>query len=411
MTDTDLLSQLRIDPSQRQAGSSKRWPWLVIALILLLLLALTGVGWYMRWGRVVTVETATAAPLSAVSAKMAVLDATGYIVARREATVSSKVTGKLAESPIEEGDRVTAGQLLARLDDSDAKAQLHLAQTQITEAKAGIADLDAQLQEAQRDLKRQLELKARGATAEQNLDNARTKVARLRAQLEAQRARIGVAEAQLHVAQVNFNDTFIRAPFAGIIVNKTAQPGEIVSPISAGGGFTRTGICTIVDMSSREIEVDVNEAYLNRVKPGQPVEAVLDAYPQWKIPGEVIAIIPTADRSKATVKVRIAIKQLEPRILPEMGVRVSFLNEHSARSGPPLQGVVVPATAIVQRGGREVVFVVEHERAHKRAVTIGQSYEDLRQIGSGLKAGERVVRNPTAELTDGISVKTKSSNS
>jgi RND family efflux transporter MFP subunit len=411
MTDTDLLSQLRIDPSQRQAGSRKRWPWLMIALILLLLLALAGIGWYMRWSRVVTVETVAAAPLSAVSAKTTVLDATGYIVARREATVSSKVTGKLAEAPIEEGDRVTAGQLLARLDDSDAKAQLDLAQTQIAEAKAGIADLDAQLQEARRDLKRQLELKARGATAEQNLDSAHTKVARLRAQLKAQRARIGVAEAQLHVAQVNFSDTFIRAPFAGVIVDKTAQPGEIVSPISAGGGFTRTGICTIVDMSSREIEVDVNEAYLNRVKPGQPVEAVLDAYPQWKIPGEVIAIIPTADRSKATVKVRIAIKQLDPRILPEMGVRVSFLNEQSAHSGSPPQGVVVPATAIVQRGGREVVFVVDHERAHKRAVTIGQSYEDLRQIGSGLKAGERVVRNPTAELTDGISVKTKSSNS
>src|SRR5699024_4740961 len=150
MSDTDLLSQLRIDPSQRQAGSRKRWPWLVIALILLLLLALAGIGWYMRWGRVVTVETVAAAPLSAVSAKMAVLDATGYIIARRKATVSSKVTGKLAEAPIEEGDRVTAGQVLARLDDSDAEAQLHLAQTQIAEAKAGIADLDAQLQKAQR---------------------------------------------------------------------------------------------------------------------------------------------------------------------------------------------------------------------------------------------------------------------
>ncbi|HET8700811.1 MAG TPA: efflux RND transporter periplasmic adaptor subunit [Nitrococcus sp.] len=408
MTDTDLLSQLRINPGQRQAGPAKRWPWLVAALILL---ALTAIGWYWRWDQVITVETVAAAPLNAANTDTTVLDATGYVTARREATVSSKVTGKLAEIMIEEGDRVTQGQVLARLDDSDAQAQLRLAQAQFIAAKARVADLNAQLHEALRDLDRQQALNRRGATSEQNLDDADTRVTRLKAQLREQRAQIKVAQAQVHVAQVDFANTIIQAPFTGIIVAKTAHPGEIVSPISAGGGFTRTGICTIVDMSSREIEVDVNEAYINRVKPGQPVEAVLDAYPNWKIPAEVVAIIPTADRSKATVKVRIAIKRLDPRILPEMGVRVSFLNEPTAHSGPPPRGVVVPATAVVQRDGHNVVFVVNDDRAHQRAVTIGQNYGDLRQIGNGLKAGERVVRNPTAELTDGVSVKTKSSNS
>lgn len=380
-------------------------------IALVLLLALVAIGWYWLLGRAVVVETVTAAPLAATGADAALLDATGYVVARRQATVSSKITGKLVAVLIEEGDRVSEGQILARLDDRDAKAQLQLARAQLAAAKAGIAQLDAQLQKAQRDLNRQQSLNARGATAEQALDSARTKVATLKAQIKAQRAQIGVAEARLRIAQVNLGDTIIRAPFSGVVVAKTAQPGEMVSPVSAGGGFTRTGICTIVDMSSREIEVDVNEAYINRVKPGQPVEAVLNAYPRWEIPAEVIAIIPTADRTKATVKVRIAFQELDPRILPEMGVRVSFLAKRAANRDEPPPGVVVPASAIVERGGNEVVFVVDGERAHQRIVTLGQSYGDLRQIGSGLKAGERVVVDPTAELTDGIWVQTKSSES
>lgn len=411
MTDTDLLSQLRIDPNQRESRPRQRWRWRWLIVMLVILLALAGIGWYLLRERVVPVETVVAAPLTEVSADTAVLDATGYVIARREATVSAKITGRLAEVLIEEGDRVNDGQVLARLDDRDARAQLQLAKARLGAAKARIADLAAQREEARRDLNRQEALSARGATAEQTLDNARTKLARLDAQLQAQRAEIEVTEAQLHIARVELDNTIIRAPFAGVITAKTAQPGEMVSPISAGGGFTRTGICTIVDMSSREIEVDVNEAYINRVESGQPVEAVLDAYPQWKIPAEVIAIIPTAERSKATVKVRIAIKQLDSRILPDMGVRVSFLAERKAdRSGPPA-GVVVPATAVVQRDGNDVVFVVNRRRAHQRVVTTGQSYGDLRQIGSGLEPGERIVRDPTAELTDGIWVETKSSGS
>lgn len=409
MTDADLLSQLRIDPSEREGGPRRRWPWLVLAIVVLL--ALAGIGWYWLWGRAIAVETVTAVPLASANTDAVVLDATGYVVARRKATVSSKTTGKLVAVLVEEGDRVTKGQILARLDDRDAQAQLQLAKARLAAAKAGITELVARLQQAQRDLDRQQALEARGATAEQALESARTKVARLKAQLQVQRAQINVAEARVHIAQVNVSDTIIRAPFSGVVVAKTAQAGEMISPISAGGGFTRTGICTLVDMSSLEIEVDVNEAYINRVEPGQPVVAVLNAYPQWEIPAEVIAIVPTADRATATVTVRIAIKEQDPRILPQMGVRVSFLAGRSGNHGKPPQGVVVPTTAIVQRGGNDVVFVVDDERAHQRIVTTGQRYGNLRQINAGLTAGERVVRNPTVELTDGIRVRIQPSSS
>ncbi|MFZ0486628.1 MAG: efflux RND transporter periplasmic adaptor subunit, partial [Arenicellales bacterium] len=186
---------------------------------------------------------------------------------------------------------------------------------------------------------------------------------------------------------------------------KAAQPGEIVSPISGGGGFTRTGICTVVDMNSLEIEVDVNEAYINRVRPGQPVTAVLDAYPEWKIPAEVIAIVPTADRSKATVKVRIALKARDPRIVPDMGIRVSFLEDKSAGSGAPAGAVLIPSSALVERDGASVAFVVEGDRARIRKVTPGDSYGDLRVVDKGLASGERVVRDPPPQLRDGMRVK------
>ena len=236
-----------------------------------------------------------------------VLDATGYVIARRQATVSSKISGKLAEVLIEEGVQVEAGQVLARLDDTDARAQLDLVQARLSAARSQLDQIRIQLEQAERDLKRQEGLGARKLTSEEALENARTQVEILSALLAGPAQSGRVAEAERQVAQVDYDNTIVRAPFTGVVVAKAAQPGEIVSPMSAGGGFTRTGIGTIVDMDSLEIEVDVNESFINRVKPEQPVEAVLDAYPDWKIPASVIAIIPTADRSKATVKVRIAI--------------------------------------------------------------------------------------------------------
>jgi RND family efflux transporter MFP subunit len=403
MVDQNLLKELRIEENERHGGGHPRWPRALAALALLA--ALAGGGYYAFLGQALKVSTVTAEAIAVADGAVPVLEAAGYVTARREATVSSKITGRLAEVLIEEGESVATGQVLARLDDVDARAALQLAQARLEAARAQLGQIEAQLEQARRDARRQQELRAKGLNSEQTLETARTQVRTLSAELEAQRGQVGVAEAQLRIARVDHDNTIVRAPFAGVIVAKAAQPGEIVSPISAGGGFTRTGIGTIVDMDSLEIEVDVNEAYINRVRPGQPVQAVLDAYPDWKIPASVIAIIPTADRSKATVKVRIALEQKDPRIVPDMGVRVAFLGNPSARSpGQAVRGVRVPANAVVQRGGASVVFVLDGTRARLRPVTVGVDGGDFRVVEDGLAAGERVVVDPPAGLKDGMRI-------
>ncbi len=403
MVDQNLLKELRIEDGDRDGGGRHRWLGAVI--VVALLAALGGGGYYAFLGQALAVATATAEPPAASAGAVAVLEAAGYVTARREATVSSKITGRLAQVLIEEGESVAAEQVLARLDDVDARAALELAQARLTAARAQLGQIEAQLEQARRDARRQEELREKRLNSEQALETARTQVLTLTAELEAQRGQVGVAEAQLRVAQVDYDNTIVRAPFAGVVVAKAAQPGEIVSPISAGGGYTRTGIGTIVDMDSLEIEVDVNEAYINRVKPRQPVQAVLDAYPDWKIPAAVIAIIPTADRSKATVKVRIALEQKDPRIVPDMGVRVAFLDDQpGGNPAQSLRGVLVPANAVVQRDGASVVFVVEDKRARLRPVTAGERYGDMRLVEDGLKSGEHVVIDPPAGLGDGMRI-------
>jgi RND family efflux transporter MFP subunit len=403
MVDQNLLKELRIEDSDRDSGGRRHW--LRVVIVVALLAALGGGGYYAFLGQALVVATATAEPPAATAGAVPVLEATGYVTARREATVSSKITGRLAQVLIEEGESVATGQMLARLDDVDARAALELAQARCDAARAQLGQIEAQLGQARRDARRQEELREKRLNSEQALETARTQVLTLTAELEAQRGQVGVAEAQLRVAQVDYDNTIVRAPFAGVVVAKAAQPGEIVSPVSAGGGYTRTGIGTIVDMHSLEIEVDVNEAYINRVKPRQPVQAVLDAYPDWKIPAAVIAIIPTADRSKATVKVRIALEQKDPRIVPDMGVRVAFLDDHAGGNpAQSLRGVLVPASAIVQRDGASVAFVVEGNRARLRPVTAGAGYGDRRLVEDGLKSGERVVVDPPAGLGDGMRI-------
>ncbi len=433
MNDNDLLAELRINPDQREDTEGRKYWWVFILAVVIIGIATEG--YAVLRAQTVVVETATAEALPEVTnpestnpetrgnaGSAAVLDATGYVTARLDATVSSKITGKLLDVLVEEGDLVTAGQVLAHLDDEDEQAQLKLAEAQLTAVKAQVGDLEARLDQAMRDLKRQQDLHARKLTPEQGLEAARTTVTSLRAELLAQRLQIDVAQAQLRIAQLNQDKTIIRAPFSGVVVAKAAQPGEIVSPISAGGGFTRTGICTLVDMDSLEIEVDVNESFINRVTAKQPVVAVLDAYPDWKIPAEVIAIIPTANRSKATVKVRIALKEKDSRVVPEMGVRVSFYGSFSAgtdagstaanqpqtpTSNATSKSVLVPGSAIAQRNGASVVYVVEDEHARQQVVTPGQSYGDLRLIENGLVAGQIVVREPPPELKDGSTIKLK----
>jgi RND family efflux transporter MFP subunit len=407
----ELLKELRIARHQRDdhAGASARWPWIIVALVVALLLV-GAAGWFWLGHRALPVQVAQAVPVSADSEAGAVLQATGYVTARRQATVSAQITGTLTAVLIEEGDHVAKGQVLARLDDSAWKAALQAAHAQAAAAHALVAQYKVQLAQNERDAGREQSLAAQGLVPKQVAEKARTQVDTTRAELAAQQKQAAAADAQAAQAQVNFDYTVVRAPFGGVVTTKDAQVGEIISPLSAGGGFTRTGVGTIVDMDSLEVDVDVNEAYIGRVKPGMPAEAVLDAYPDWKIPAHVVAIVPTADRGKATIKVRVALEQKDARIVPDMGVRVSFLEQKPATASKAPQGVLVPATAIVQRDGHRVVFVLDGERVRQRKVTpAAQTYGDLRLLPAAVSAGESVVVSPPPALKDGSDVQTQKS--
>jgi len=406
----ELLKELSID--RKAAGARHSRAGWVVALAVLLLGVLGGGLWFgfARLGPP-SVRLAVAHS-SRAGGGTSVLDASGYVTARRQATVSAKITGKVVEVNIEEGMRVTEGAVLARLDDVEAKAQLALARAQLTATRSQLGEIRAQLVQAENDLARQEELFKKNLVSAQSLDAAHAQRDTLRAREANTEDQIRVGQESVVSAEVQLDNTVVRAPFGGVVVAKAAQPGEMVSPLSAGGSFTRTGIGTIVDMDSLEIQVDVNEAFINRVTPGQPVEATLNAYPDWKIPGEVIAIIPTADRSKATVKVRIAIKARDARIVPDMGVRVAFLESRATNAGQATSrpganpaAVRVPTSAIRGQGGEGVAFVYRDGRVERRSVTLGPVVGANREVTRGLADGERVVVSPPDSLKDGDPVK------
>jgi RND family efflux transporter MFP subunit len=335
-----------------------------------------------------------------------VLDATGYIVARRQATVSSKTTGKVMEVLIEEGLVVEKDQLLARLDDSIPRAQLNLAQSQYESARAGLSELEIQLQQVQLDLERTKGLAERNLASKADLDADQLTVEGLIARLGRARKDIVVAQRTVAVQQQIVEDMQIRAPFAGIVIAKAAQPGEMISPVSAGGGFTRTGICTIVDMESLEVEVDVNESYINRVYSGQPVSVTLNAYPDDQYAAFVIAIIPAADRNKATVRVRVGLIDRNDRILPDMGVRVAFLEDtqdSQVRQTDAPEGVMIPADAVVQQDNNRLVYVVSGGQVSIRNVVVAERSGSRIRVTEGLRAGERVVASLDQDLLDRLS--------
>lgn len=398
----ELLKELRLD-RKAPPPPSRRWPWIVAVLVVLLALAVAAWALLAR-AKPVEVSTAPVVAIGQGSASSSVLDASGYVVARRMATVSAKITGKVREVMIEEGMRVEEGQVMATLDPIDANAQRSLNAAQLAAARSQTEGLHAQLRQAEADATRLQELVGQQLVSRSQYDQAIAARDSLRAQLQTARHNAKVAQDALAIADLGVDNNVVRAPFAGVVTAKAAQPGEIVSPLSAGGGFTRTGIGTIVDMDSLEVEVEVGEAFIGRVQPKMPVEAVLNAYPDWKIPGEVIAIIPTADRGKATVKVCIALKHKEPRIVPEMGVRVSFLETASQQEEQP-KGVRAPAAAIVEREGKPVAFAVGREqKVELREVRTGIALGEDRQVLSGLSAGDMVVVDPPATLKDGDKV-------
>ncbi len=343
--------------------------------------------------------------VAAGSSGGAVLNASGYVTARRQATVSSKVTGKVTEVLIEEGMQVKEGQILARLDASYPERNVALARAEATAAASALEETRVRIREAQLDYDRAQRLAQSEIASRADADRARAQLDATRARLTAQNDQLSTARRQIDLQNQSLEDTVIRAPFDGVVVSKDAQPGEMISPVSAGGGFTRTGIGTIVDMSSLEIEVDVNEAYINRVHPGQRVEAVLDAYPDWRIPAHVITAVPTADRQKATVKVRIALDQKDQRVLPDMGAKVSFITDETASAAQTPAMVEVPKNAIRRDGEQDIVFILKDGKAERRAVKVASAEGSSARLASGVADGETVIVEAPPELKDGDSVK------
>ena len=405
----DELAALRIERAPETGGS--RWVAWVSAL--LLVGAAVGSTWYWMFREKALVVEAAAVQERATGGAggggASVLNASGYVTARRRATVSSKVTGKVIEVNVEEGMAVREGQVLARLDDAQPRAALELAKAQAEAARRSVRESEVRLAEAKLTLKRRLQLVKDSLSTQAEVDQAQAEVDSVEARIQAAEQQVAVAERQIAVQQTDLDNTVIRAPFSGVALSKDAQPGEMVSPVSAGGGFTRTGISTIVDMSSLEIEVEVNEAYINRVTPKQRVVAVLDAYPDWEIPAHVITMVPTADRQKATVLVRVGFDALDPRILPDMGVKVRFLREEgpATAANPARPLILVPKTAIRTAGADSVVFVVRGAVVEQRAVKTGGADGDRVEVISGLQSGERVVAPVPDTLKDGMAVSVK----
>ena len=397
------LEGLRIPrDEQPRPGFRERFLWPSIAT-----LCVAGVLAVLAWafwpGSAAEVRVQTVR-LSSAGGGASVLDASGYVTARRAATVSSKRTGRIRKVLVEEGMAVEEGQVVAELDDAQELAQLRLAEAQLGSARSVLGETRAELHEAGLSFARHSELHARGLASEAELDTARAARDRLSARLESNEAAVTVARRAVAVQRQAHSETVIRAPFAGVVIDKNAQPGEMVSPVSAGGGFTRTGICTLVDMESLEIEVDVNEAYLQRVRPGGAVTARLDAYPQWRIPAEVIAIVPAANREKATVRVRVGILERDPRILPDMGAKVSFIEAGSALPEPGPELISVESSALMGSAGDQWLYVAEGEQARRRAVVTGQRDGSRVAILSGLSPGERVILDPPDGLSDGAEI-------
>ena len=404
----DDLAALRIERKPEGSGMVRALGW-----VLLVLLLAGGGGGVWVWATRERPLDVQLSPVTerATGTQAAVLNASGYVTARRRATISSKITGKVVEVNVEEGMAVREGQVLARLDDSNPRAALAFAEAQVEAARRNIAENDVRLADARLTLGRRLQLVKERVAAQSEVDQSQADVDSITARIAANREMVRVAERQVAMQQTDLDNTIIRAPFSGVAITKDAQPGEMVSPVSAGGGFTRTGICTIVDMKSLEVDVDVNEAYINRVVPGQDVTAVLNAYPEWQIPAHVITMVPTADRQKATVLVRIGFKKLDPRILPDMGVKVTFLRADdkaapAADTRRPM--LLVPKAALRAENGQNIVFVSRADgTVERRAIRVAGEDGTQVEVVSGLSKGEQVVAPLSAAITDGVKVSVK----
>ncbi len=392
------LDSLRIDRSALPPPRA-RLGWARVVIIVAVAAALTW--WWQHRTPTLHLETAIVrAQTAGPATQQTLLNASGYVVARREATVSSKVTGKVKEVLIEEGMAVPEGQIIAKLDDSNVTTSLRLAEAQREATRLMIAEIEPSLRYAQTEFTRLSSLAANHSVSQTELGKMEAEAKMLLAKTTRSQAELAVAERQVEQWHQQLDDTLIRAPFAGVVTTKNSQPGEMISPMSAGG-FTRTGICTLVDMTSLEIEVDVNESYLHRVQAGQPVVATLDAYPDEKFPAKVIAIIPTADRQKATVKVRVGFAKLDVRMLPQMGVKVAFQSAEAPATTTPTRSLVIPAAAVTTVDGHDRAWVLSNGKVERRAITVAARTKDEASVAAGLTAGETVVLHPPADLAEG----------
>src|SRR5258707_2621810 len=396
------LGSLRIGDGQRKgSGMGKRVMYAAIPVVIFA--GIVAAAFAFRSQNPV-VEVAAAAKADA-NGRQTLLNDSGYVTPRRRATIAAKITGRVTGVFFDEGTRVAEGQLLATLDDSDVKRALDSAKADRDASRAAIADFEVQLKNAQIALRRAEQLQKAGVQTQEALDNATTNADSLKAKIELAKQQVAASRSRIGVAQQAVDNCTIRAPFAGIGVSKDAQAGEMVSPNSADGGFTRTGIATIVDMKSNEIEVDVNENYISRVQPGQPVTAILDAYPDWEIPSRVRTIIPSADRQKATVKVRVSFLKLDPRILPDMGIKVTFLGAEQKRAaGADAATVLIPQSAVHDENGKKIIFLVKDDKTERRAVTLGGSRGSDTEVIAGVSVGDTVVVKGPENLRDGQSV-------
>jgi len=398
------LSSLRIGEGQRKERKAGKIVGIILAAVLVV--ALVAGAAYFTHNSAPVVEVTAAQ--KAGTGPTALLNASGYVTPRRRATVAAKITGRVTGVYFDEGARVKQGQVLTTLDDADVKRALDSAVADRNSTRAQITDFQVQLKNAELQVHRAKELQAAGVQSQEILDNALTSADSLRAKIALTKEQVAASEARINEAQQAVDNTVIRAPFDGIIVSKDAQVGEMVSPVSAGGGFTRTGIATIVDMNSNEIEVDVNEAYIARVLPDQRVTAVLDAYPDWQIPSKVRTVIPTADRQKATVKVRISFIKLDPRILPDMGVKVTFLGDEPKKEAGAIEPVAsIPAGAVRDENGSKIVFIVKDNKLERRAVKTGNTHGSDVEIFAGLVPGDMVVTKGPPDLRDGEAIQLK----
>ncbi len=402
------IQDLKIDRSGAQGGASRRW----MAGVIILVMGIGGAGLFFVGTRAERLEVETYRVPQAPVGRMneTVLNATGYVTARRSATVSSKVTGKITEIFVEEGDAVQQGEVVARLDPVNVEAFLKLAVSQLEVRRAATDETTVLVREAELEAERVTRLTEASIASQADFDQARARLDSRRARLRRLQAEVTVAEKQVALSRQDLEDLAIRAPFSGVVISKDAQPGEVISPVSAGTGFTRTGLCTVVDMASLEIEVDVNESYINRVSPSQPVTALLDAYPDWEIGASVIAIVPAADRQKATVKVRIGFEKLDPRILPDMGVKVSFQSHGPppGSSGERKAVVRIPKHCLLEIEEKTDVFLVSGGRLERRTVRVEPSSSDTVVVNAGLRGGEVLVVRPTREYREGMRVEENS---